>query len=115
MKTTTVPGSKKASKKEANSGKKVPRVPKQGTIGHIVLSRLRDKADVTTEELLPVVLAKFPESRFGKSHLAWYRHQVKMGHYGYPTKDAVAKTRKTKKLKAGKKPEAKPETAEAKS
>lgn len=65
---------------------KVAKVPKRGTIGFMTLELLRDNPNVTTEECLKVILPKFPESKFDKAHLAWYRHQVKMQNYGFPEK-----------------------------
>ena len=85
--------------------------PKEGTIGYIVLKALEKNPKVTVEELTPIVLKKFPESKFGKTHLSWYKYQVRKGNYLTPTGDKQApkvavtrapKERTEKKLKGKK-------------
>ena len=71
----------KSETKTARKGRHRRRFPKEGTIGHIVLTALAENPSVTSEELGKVILAKFPNSRWGPSHLAWYRHQLKKGNY----------------------------------
>ncbi len=58
--------------------------PKEGTIGRVVLDALAKDPQITTEDLLPIVLKDHPESKFGKTHLSWYKHQVKKGNYILP-------------------------------
>ncbi len=82
--------------------------PKEGTIGNIVLKALEKNPKVTVEELLPVILKKFPESKFGKTHLSWYRYQVRKGNYLTPIGDKPAPV-KSGKLK-GKKERAQAKT-----
>jgi len=82
-----------------NKSKKTRKFPKAGTIGHIVLNALAAKPDLKTEDILPEVMAKFPESKFNTAHLAWYKHQVKVGNYDLSgiTGTAPKKAPKTKK------------------
>jgi hypothetical protein len=82
---------------------KLRKFPKAGTIGHIVLTALAKNPDLTTEQILPTVLKKFSESKFSNSHLAWYRHQVKVGGYILPKAEA----KKTRKRASKAKPKAK--------
>jgi hypothetical protein len=60
--------------------------PKQGTIGHIVLTTLAHNSEPDFEELKKKVLAKFPDSKFNPAHLSWYKHQVRIK--AYPLLDA---------------------------
>lgn len=94
----------------------IRKFPKQGTIGHIVLTSLANSPDVKLEDLTKKVLKKFPESKFNAAHLAWYKHQVKQGNYVLPIGDAEDKNALAaeKKAKRARKPKAKKqETVEA--
>ena len=81
-------------------GKKLRKFPKAGTIGFVVLNALAKNPDLKTEDILPQVLKNHPESKFNSAHLAWYKHQVKVGNYILPSGAKVA--RKGKKAKASK-------------
>jgi len=61
-------------------------VPKIGTIGHIALAMMRDNPDVTSDQIRKEVIKKFPESKWNKTHLAWYKHQIRTGKYEFPKK-----------------------------
>ncbi len=91
-----------------SASKKMRKFPKQGTIGNIVLTALAKNPAVTADDLKAGILKKFPDSKFGPSHVAWYKHQVKVGNYVLPEDTAVKpaktkKTHKTKDKKTGKK------------
>ena len=81
----------------------VARVPKQGTIGYIALEILRDHPDATAEDIGKVILKSFPESKWNKSHLAWYKHQVRSGKIAYPESDGKKKTSSRRSSKKAKK------------
>ena len=70
--------------KQSVAARKLRKFPKAGTIGWIVLTNLSKNPEVSVEELTKLVLAKFPESKFQKTHLAWYKHQVRVGNYQLP-------------------------------
>lgn len=72
--------------------------PAQGTIGFVVLTELAKTPDVTCEELVAKILPAHPESKFQKTHLAWYKHQVKKNRYILPSL-TTTKTKKVKKSK----------------
>ena len=65
---------------------KIVKMPKRGTIGHFVLTQLSKNADVSVEVLIKGVLKTHPDSHFNKAHLAWYKHQIKVGRYVLPSK-----------------------------
>lgn len=88
--TTKVKSSKKVVENKPETKK--PRIPKAGTTGFIALEMLRDNENVTSDEIAKKVLVKFPESKWNKSHLAWYKHQIRTEKYAFP-----AKVQKSKK------------------
>jgi hypothetical protein len=65
---------------------KVRSYPKRGTIGRYVLDRLKSKPSLKCQDLMPYIQKHWPDSRFNPAHLAWYRHQVRVGAYKYPEK-----------------------------
>lgn len=81
--------------------KKLRKFPKAGTIGNMVLTALASNPNLKTEDIQKKVLVKFPDSKFNTAHLAWYKHQVKVGNYILPKDEP--KPRTPKKPKAGKK------------
>lgn len=76
---------------------KLRKFPKAGTIGFIVLNALAKNPDLKTQDILPQVLKEHTESRFNSAHLAWYKHQVKVGNYILPGGVKAKKSRKGKK------------------
>ena len=79
---------------------KIRKYPKAGTIGSIVLGILQKNSSPNLDELTKTILNKFPDSKFNKAHLAWYKHQVKNGAYNLndaPKTNKKKKTTKTKK------------------
>ncbi len=82
---------------KATKVKKVARSwPKSGTIGFIALNAIikTNKYDATfLKNLTNKIIKKFPESKFGKTHLSWYLYQLSKGRYIPP------KLTKSKKLK----------------
>lgn len=81
---------------------KIRKYPKAGTIGRITLDALSKNPDLKTEDILPEILKKFPDSKFNPAHLAWYKHQVKVGNYLLPKASKVSKPKKAGKAKAKK-------------
>ena len=78
--------------------RKIRKYPKRGTIGCLVLDALAKNPDLKTEDILPGVKKISPDSKFNPAHLAWYKHQVKVGNYVLPN----ASKAKGKKAKAKK-------------
>lgn len=78
---------------------KIRKFPKEGTIGHMTLTALAKNPDLKTEDILPQVLKKFPESKFNSAHLAWYKHQVKVGNYILPRGGKKVRKPKASKTK----------------
>lgn len=62
-------------------GRSVKKWPASGTIGCIVLDMLMKNMDVKVEVVRRVVLRKFKESKFDKSHLSWYKYMLKRKLY----------------------------------
>lgn len=60
---------------------KIRKYPKAGTIGSIVLAVLQKDTNPDLDGLTKTILKKFPDSKFNKAHLAWYKHQVKRGNF----------------------------------
>ena len=86
---------------------KKPTVPKQGTIGYMALEFMRDHPDGPVDKIQAKILTKFPQSKFDKSHWAWYKHQVSKGKYEYPPMAGNVKTKKVKTKKTKKEAEKK--------
>jgi len=51
--------------------------PRQGTIGHLVMTLLRNDPDLVYEVARQRVLRVFPRSRFNPGHFAWYKWRVR--------------------------------------
>lgn len=51
--------------------------PREGTIGHLVAASLCDRPDITYREIKRKVLRRFPNSKFNKSHFAWYKWRMR--------------------------------------
>lgn len=77
--------------------KTLRKFPKAGTIGNMVLTALAGNKDLKTEDISKKILKKFPESKFNSAHLAWYKHQVRVGNYILPTGTSAPKAKKTRK------------------
>lgn len=99
---------KKAKAVSANKDAKPAKAPKskKPTICSIVLQMLDDNQEVTTQEIYQhLVKNGFPDTKFQKSHLAWYKHQIRKGRYKLPSGAAFKAARKAapKVAKAAKK------------
>ena len=49
------------------------------TIGQFMVALLRRKVVPPNDEVVNIVKEKFPESRFGRTHVAWYKSAFKKG------------------------------------
>ena len=58
--------------------------PKEFTIGHLVLTTLALDKNIPDEKLITIVKNTHPESHFDKSHISWYKYQIKKGRYSLP-------------------------------
>ena len=95
--------------------KHLRKFPKAGTIGNMVLTALDKDPGLKCETITKVVLKKFPDSKFNTAHLAWYKHQVKVGNYILPScvgEEKVPKAKKARKPRAKKTKTPKPEKVE---
>ncbi len=90
--------SKKSTKKKEGKDK-----PKRKTITSVVLAYLDKKPQAETMEIYnAIVAAGFPTTKFNKSHLAWYKHQIRKGKLKLPSGRDLPKKITTKKDKAAK-------------
>lgn len=64
------------SKKKEKKGK-----PKKRFIKDLVLETLAKKPDISAREMRELVLKEFPDSAFGKTHLSWYKSQIRKGRF----------------------------------
>ena len=57
--------------------------PKEGrpTITSFVVELLGKNPTMGTDELIQKVCVNFPWSAFSKTHVAWYKHQIRAGKY----------------------------------
>lgn len=62
----------------------IKKMPKSFTIGYLVITTLLNDPDISNDDLIKKVKAKFVDSRFSKSHIAWYKHQLKNDLYIIP-------------------------------
>lgn len=76
--------------------KKIRKYPKEGTIGRVVLDHLAKNPTADTVEVDKIVRKSHPDSKFNKAHLAWYKHQIKVGNYILPTESKVKGKDKSK-------------------
>ena len=51
--------------------------PRPGTIGDLIRRLLQENPNITSEDARSAVLAQFPQSKFNKTHLAWYKSQFR--------------------------------------
>ena len=56
---------------------KIKNMPKSFTIGYLVITTLIKNPSIKNEDLIKIVKAKFIDSKFSKTHIAWYKHQLK--------------------------------------
>jgi hypothetical protein len=110
----------KNSKEDKEKGKK----RKKTTISFLVCAYLDKKPDADTKEVRDHIVENgFPDTKFNKSHLAWYKYQLRKGKLKLPSgkefpksnrkktakketntsKSTTKKTKKTKKTEKAKK------------
>lgn len=97
-----------AKKKKEKKGK-----PKKRFIKDLVLETLAKKPDISAREMRELVLKEFPDSAFGKTHLSWYKSQIRKGRFSLAggkqlppstrKKDKKDKAKGKKKVKKAKK------------
>lgn len=61
-----------------------PRKPRTGTITEAVLELLSKDPHASTQDIRAQLVKRFPKTKFGKSHLAWYKYQVRIGNLELP-------------------------------
>ena len=78
---------------------------KRKTISSLVLAYLDKKPGAETKEIYDHIVANgFPDTKFNKSHLAWYKYQVRQGNLALPSGKALPpSTRKKVEKKTAKK------------
>lgn len=76
---TSKKGKKKSSKKSGG-----PRTPRKGTITEAVLELLAKDPMASTQDIRTQLVKSFPKTKFGKSHLAWYKYQIRQGNLKLP-------------------------------
>ena len=94
----------KAKVAETEASKKADKTskPKRITISSLVLAYLDKKPTAETREIYEHLVANgFPDTKFGKTHLAWYKYQVRKGNLKLPSgKTLPPATRGRKKAEA---------------
>ncbi len=112
-----IPGKKMKKKKVKGEKRKKrapgkPRTPRKGTITEAVLELLAQNPHASSQEIRAALVKKFPKTKFGKAHLAWYKYQVRHGNLQLPHGKVLPEARKgrpkdaeeaPKKKKKGKK------------
>ncbi len=65
---------------------KIKKFPKKFTIGFLVINTILSNPNIKNEDLIKLVKSKFPESKFQKTHISWYKYQLKNKLYKIPEK-----------------------------
>ncbi len=61
-----------------------PRRPRKGTITEAVLELLAKDPHASSQDIRAQLVKHFPKTKFGKSHLAWYKYQIRNGNLRLP-------------------------------
>jgi len=69
------------------------------TITAFVLAQLSKNPTIGTAELIQFVCSAFPWSKFSKTHVAWYKHQIRAGKYVLENNITLPPAKKAKKEK----------------
>lgn len=79
-------GPKAQEDKETKKPIKTRKWPREGTIGRFVLEQLVKNPSIPMEDMGTLMHKKFPESKFNKAHLSWYKYQLRNKGYTPPKK-----------------------------
>ncbi len=93
--------SKKVSKKtDKKTDKKKDKVKKKRiTITSVVLAYLDKKNKAECKEIYDhLVLNGFPDTKFNKQHLAWYKYKIRKGEFKMPSGKPFPAARKKKEV-----------------